>query len=156
MGAKFTMMAKIENDENLTQFSRRNLKKLGQSFQDEKTLMSMRESRDTPPLNAVVSKQEVSSLKSSRYGYMSRKTAPVRSFSNHFLQWLHLLISELNFFFLRLLFYILLEKPRIWHLKVAARGKRKNWVCVCIAFWNFVSAYTILNTLNLTGELLVS
>lgn len=43
-------MAKIENDENLTQFSRRNLKKLGQSFQDEKTLMSMRESRDTPPL----------------------------------------------------------------------------------------------------------
>ena len=46
------MMAKIENDENLTQFSRRNLKKLGQSFQDEKTLMSMRESRDTPPLNS--------------------------------------------------------------------------------------------------------
>ena len=47
------MIAKIENDENLTQFSRRNLKKLGQSFQDEKTLMSMRESRDTPPLNAI-------------------------------------------------------------------------------------------------------
>ena len=49
------MMAKIENDENLTQFSRRNLKKLGQSFQDEKTLMSMRESRDTQPLRSTYS-----------------------------------------------------------------------------------------------------
>ena len=48
------MMTKIDNDENLTQFSRRNLKKLGQSFEDEKTLMSMRESRDTPPLSTKI------------------------------------------------------------------------------------------------------
>ena len=45
-------MSKIESDKQWLQISPRNLKKLAQSFQVDKCLLSISASRDTPPLRS--------------------------------------------------------------------------------------------------------